>query len=125
MVSYGIYEPFDKQSKELPQIVDFTTTIPARLGVEFGYILSINKARGMTLQFIMEHPPFPNSKGQIAPPFEGEEFVRHNEYRFFLGDTFWLPLEDKVGPWRLITMLEGEVIADKTFNIIPDETANS
>lgn len=120
MVSYGIYSTFDKTTKQLPKIQEFTTTIPARLGVEFGYILEIKKARGKWISFEMEHPPFLNDEGQVSPTFTGEEFINASEYRFFLGDTFWLPLEDKVGTWRLKTYLDGELIADKKFEMITD-----
>jgi len=121
MESYGIYEPFDKAGKELPKIRDFTTRIPVGLGVEFGYILHIRKARGETLRFVMEHPPFCDAEGEVAPPFTGEEFINANDYRFFLGDTFWLPLEDKAGLWRLMTYLGDEMVAEKSFTAhLPD-----
>ena len=47
----------------------------------------------------------------------GEEFVNANEWRFFLGDTVWLSIEDKCGEWELITMLDGTEVAKMTFNL--------
>lgn len=120
MVSYGIYSPFDKKEKQLPKILEFTTKIPARLGVEFGYILEIKKARGRWISFEIEHPPFTDDDGNISPTFTGEEFINANEYRFFLGDTFWPPLEDKTGDWILRTYLDGELLAEKKFTAVPD-----
>jgi len=123
IINYGRYTPFVKGGKELPKIVEFTTEIPARLEVEFGMILEIRKARGERLEFVIDHPSFRNDDGTLAPPFTGELRITDNEYRFFLGDTFWPPLEDKIGPWRLQAFLGGEVVADKTFNIVPDPQA--
>ena len=93
---------------------------PARVGIEFGYILNIRKARGKKLQYTIEHPPFTDEDGEIMPPFTGEMFVRSNDWDFFLGDSIWEPVETKMGPWRLITELEGKVIADRTFHIVAD-----
>jgi hypothetical protein len=123
MRSYGIYTPFDRESDELPHILEFTETVPARVGVEFGYILEILKARGSLITFRIEHPPFNNDSGEVAPPFEGEQYVRSPQWRFFLGDTVWEPPEDKVGDWTLTTWLDGEEVAQRTFRLVPPEPA--
>ncbi len=115
--SYGIYTAWDRESKALPEIKEFTQEIPARLDVEFGYILEIKKGKGKQIQFRIEHPPFLDKNGEVAPPFTGEVYIRRNEWSFFLGDTIWAPVEDKCGSWRIIAELEGEVMADKTFEI--------
>jgi hypothetical protein len=115
MLSYGRYAPFDKGSKQLPRIVEFTTAIPVAEDVEFGYILRIRKGRGEKLEFRIDHPPFTDSSGDVTPPFVGEEYIRSSEYQFFLGDTFWQPFGDKVGEWKLSTRLMGREIASKTF----------
>jgi hypothetical protein len=121
MVSFGRYTPFDRRSKQLPQVLAFSTTLPAEVGVEFGYILQIRKARGMKLTFRIDHPPFPDESGQIAPPFTGEQYVRTSDYTFFLGDAVWAPAENKVGHWTLTTWLEGKQIACKTFTLVLPE----
>ena len=113
MHSHGLYDGWDRESKELPRLLKITTEIEAELDVEFGYILRIRNARNSRITFRIEHPPFMNSAGEIAPPFEGDLYVKTNDFRFFLGDTVWAPVEDKRGPWRLITWLDGEKIADK------------
>ncbi len=118
--SYGLYSAWDRDSRDLPEIKDFTMEIPARVGVEFGFILQIKKGRGKQIYFTIEHPPFLNESGQIAPPFTGEVYIRSNEWSFFLGDTIWEPVHDKIGPWRLIAELEGEIMADKTFQVVSD-----
>lgn len=120
MVSYGIYRSWDKASKELPVIEQFSEIISARLGIEFGYILKIKKAKGKKLHFCIEHPPFEDDKGEVMPPFVGELFVRTNDWDFFLGDTIWEPVSDKIGPWRLVTTIDGVVLGDKTFSIVAD-----
>ena len=121
MVSFGRYTPFDKQSDELPRVLEFTTEIPAEVGVEFGYILEIRKARGARLTFRIDHPPFPNETGEVTGPFTGEQYVRTSDYSFFLGDTVWPPAEDKAGDWTLTTWLDGERIGRKTFTLVPVE----
>jgi len=116
--SCGIYDGWDRESRELPTLVSITNEIEAKLDVEFGYILRIRNARNCRITFRIEHPPFMDSSGRPAPPFEGELYVKTNDYRFFLGDTIWSPVEDKRGEWRLITWLDDEKVADKTLMLI-------
>lgn len=118
MHSHGLYDGWDRDSKELPNLVKITTEIEAALDVEFGYILRIRNARNALIRFCIEHPPFLDSRGDPAPPFEGELYVKTNDYRFFLGDTVWDPVSDKRGPWRLLTWLDGELVADKTLMLV-------
>lgn len=120
LVSYGIYDGWDRDSKSLPQIVNFSRDVPARIGIEFGYILNFKKGKGKLLSYCIEHPPFLGKHGEVAPPFTGEEYVRTNDWNFYLGDTVWEPVEDKIGNWRLITSLEGRVVADETFTLLAD-----
>lgn len=117
MISWGIYQGWDRSSKSLPKLMAHETTIPARLGIEFGYILNIKKAKGKKVHFCIDHPPFFDSSGNISPPFTGDLYVKSNDWDFYLGDTLWDPIEDKVGEWRLVTELDGEVIAEKIFHI--------
>jgi len=133
--SCGLYTPIEKEGKELPKLVRFTEEIPCELGVEFGYILHIRKGRGMKLTFQIDHPSFfrdacpadlsrrSSAKaeglgGEIDPPFTGEEYVRSNDWKFFLGDTTWEPIEDKAGPWRIRSWLNGDIIADRTLTLV-------
>ncbi len=118
MHSHGLYDGWDRDSKELPNLVKITTEIEAALDIEFGYILRIRNARNSKITFRIEHPPFKDSSGNIAPPFDGELYVKTNDFRFFLGDTVWAPVDDKRGEWRLITWLEGEKVADKTLTLV-------
>ncbi|NQV33668.1 MAG: DUF3859 domain-containing protein, partial [Phycisphaeraceae bacterium] len=117
-VSYGIYTPWNRDAKTLPKILEFTRLIPARIDIEFGYILNIKKAKGKQLSFCIDHPPFRDKHGDIAPPFTGDEYVRSNDWHFFLGDAIWAPVHDKIGPWRLTVELDGQTIADETFTVI-------
>lgn len=118
MHSYGVYDGWDRESKELPRLVKITSEIETVLNVEFGYILRIRNARNSKIVFRIEHPPFKNSDGEMAPPFGGELYVKTNDFRFFLGDTIWEPVEDKRGAWRLITWLDGEKVADKILILV-------
>jgi hypothetical protein len=113
--SYGLYERWDRESRELPELIRITTEIEARLDVEFGYVLRIRNARNGKITFQIDHPPFMDSQGSPAAPFKGELYVKTNDFRFFLGDTVWEPIDDKRGEWRLQTWLDGEPVADKTL----------
>ena len=116
--SYGLYEGWNRESRELPNLVTITNEIEAALDIEFGYILRIRNARNCRITFRIEHPAFKDSSGKTAPPFEGGVCVKTNDYRFFLGDTIWSPIEDKRGEWRLITWLDDEKVADKTLLLV-------
>lgn len=116
--SYGLYDGWDRESKDLPNLVKITTEVETALDVEFGYILRIRNARNSRIFFRIEHPPFKDSSGGVAPAFTGELYVKTNDFRFFLGDTVWEPVDDKRGDWRLMTWLEGELVADKTIHLV-------
>ena len=118
MHSHGLYDGWNREAKELPRLLKITTEVKAALDVEFGYILRIRNARNSKISFRIEHPSFKDSEGGIAPPFVGELYVKTNDFRFFLGDSVWAPVEDKRGEWRLITWLDGDKIADKTLMLI-------
>ncbi len=117
LYSYGIYSPWDRESRDLPKLKEITTEIPITPDVEFGYVLEIKGAKGETVEFEINHPPFFGKDGLPAPPFTGEVVVRSNDWRFFLGDTVWEPYEDKAGQWLLITRLSNREIARKIFNL--------
>ncbi|WP_163710821.1 DUF3859 domain-containing protein [Mangrovibacterium lignilyticum] len=118
LYSWGEYSSWDKQSKALPKILNITNTIESDIGTEFGYVLKIKKAKGYKLDFRVIHPSFNDEFGEPMDDFTGEVYINSNDYEFFLGDCIWEPLDDKLGPWRLITELEGKVIADKTLYLV-------
>ncbi|MCG8311532.1 MAG: DUF3859 domain-containing protein [Cytophagales bacterium] len=115
IVSYGRYTKWDRESKELPKLVELTTEVKAEIGVEFGMIVEIFQAKGRFLDFVIEHPPFPDEHGNISPPFEGSYQIRNNPYVFFLGDTIWEPVDDKKGPWTMRVFMDGKELASKTI----------
>lgn len=115
--SYGLYTPWDRKSKLLPKIIKHTLEIPAEIGVEFGFILSVKRLKGEELDFRIDHPPFPDEEGNIMPPFEGSYFVNSNDFQFFLGDTVWAPIEDKRGEWCLSVSYKGKEVAGKSFHL--------
>ena len=61
--SYGIYTHWDKASKSLPQIMQFTTKVTAFIDVEFGLIVNIKKAKGEKLHYCIYHPGIIDSDG--------------------------------------------------------------
>lgn len=119
--SFGIYEAWDGNQKQVPRLKTFTTEVPARIGIEFGYMLHIDHGRGQRLDFEIDHPPWLNSSGDPEPPFRGSFYVRHNDFDFFLGDTVWEPWESKIGNWTLRTWHDGQLLAEKTFALIDPE----
>jgi len=62
--------------------------------------------------------PFKDELGNTVLPFTGEQFVRTNDFEFYIGDCVWEPLEDKLGKWELTTWHEGKIVAQKTFTLI-------
>jgi len=124
-VSHGIYSGWDPESDALPTLVSYTDTVPARLGIEFGYILRIRKARGKKLRWRIEHPPFPGKDGAVAPPFTGQFIVPASDYHFFLGDTIWEPVADKLGDWTLSTVVDEREPVRVTLHLVaPPEAEN-
>ncbi|BFM20173.1 DUF3859 domain-containing protein [Gilvimarinus japonicus] len=117
--SWGIYTPWNSESKALPKLLKVTREIPCELDVEFGYIANIKKAKNKKLQYCIYHPDIPDENGTPLPPFSGEEFIRQNDWNFFIGDTIWAPIENKQGPWRITLAIEGELVADETFKLLP------
>ena len=117
MYSYGEYSKWDRNSKEIPKILNFSTEIEAVPGTEFGYVLHVKQGKGETLTFKIDHPPFKDEQGKIRPPFTGEQFIRTNDFEFYLGDCIWEPIEDKLGKWEITTYYKGNVVANKIFRI--------
>lgn len=122
MQSFGIYTKWDSSSKALPQIQAFTTKVPAQLDVEFGFIINIKKAKGEKLHYCIYHPDIPDADSEVMPPFDGFEYVKDNDWHFYLGDTLWQPISNKIGDWRMTIELNGKLIADKTFSVFEQES---
>ncbi len=124
IVSYGIYTKWDAKAKSLPKIQEFTTEVVAELDIEFGMVVNFKKAKGHKIKFCIYHPDIPDDEGNIMPPFEGEEYVGNNNWDFYLGDTIWAPVSNKLGEWRMTIELKGKLVADKTFDLIEEEEKN-
>ncbi|WOH37867.1 DUF3859 domain-containing protein [Thalassotalea fonticola] len=120
--SYGIYELWNPKVKELPRIQNFTSEIPAVVDIEFGYILNVKKGKGCKLNFKISHPNILDKNGNVMAPFTGEVFVKTNDWSFFLGDTIWQPIQDKLGPWQIVIKYHEKIVADKTFNVVIKES---
>jgi len=118
IISYGQYTRWDRESKDLPELVSLTDSVEVELDVEFGMIIEIWQAKGRFIQFSIDHPPFTDNNGNVEPPFEGEYQVKTNPYRFFLGDTIWAPVDDKKGDWTMSVYIDGEELACKTIHLV-------
>lgn len=117
MLTFGIHSKWDAEDKALPKIKTFTLDIPLELDIEFGFIVNIKRAKNQKVRYCIYHPDIPGKDGEPMAPFDGEEYVRSNDWDFYLGDTLWEPLEDKAGEWRMTLELNGSIIADKTFTV--------
>lgn len=122
LVSCGIYSSWEEESKNLPQILSFTTDVKAEIDVEFGYIINVKKGKGIKLKFCVYHPDIPDKNGNVMEPFTGEVYVKNNDWSFYLGDTVWEPINNKLGNWRFVIECEGKIIADKTFELIDEKS---
>ena len=65
MYSFGEYSAWDRESKAIPKILNFTTEIEAKIGTEFGYVLRIKQGKGELLTFRIDHPPFKDENGRL------------------------------------------------------------
>lgn len=117
MVNYGQYEKWDRTTRKLPELIHISDTVEADIDVEFGYIIEISGAKGKTLNFRIDHPPFKDKFGNIEPSFTGEYFIDSNRFSFYLGDCIWAPVEDKLGKWTMTTIIENDIIAQKTIQL--------
>lgn len=115
IISYGEYTRWNRDSKDLPELINLSYEVKAVVDVEFGMIVEIIHGKGWFLQYEIEHPPFPDEQGNITPPFTGEYQVRTNPCRFFLGDTIWEPVNDKLGTWTLRIFISEQIKAEITL----------
>jgi hypothetical protein len=118
LISWGIYTQWNSITKDLPKLIKMTRDIPCELDVEFGYILNIKKAKNKKIHYCIHHPQIPDAAGVPMAPFAGEEFIKQNDWNFFIGDTIWAPLADKKGPWRITLVIEQQLVADETFQLL-------
>lgn len=121
MRTYGIYTRWDSEAKELPRITDVTTRVGAKIDVEFGFVVNVKGAKNQELYYCIDHPGILDASGIVRPPFDGTVYVKTNDWNFYLGDTIWEPISDKLGDWRMTLEIDGKVVAEKTFELVPVE----
>lgn len=119
--TFGTYSKWDADSKELPTPVENTTHIPAIVDIEFGFVVNVKGGKNQKLRFCIDHPQIKDAAGDIRPPFTGDVYVKSNDWNFFLGDTIWEPLDDKLGHWHLSLKWNDKVVAEKTFLVLLPE----
>ncbi len=115
--SYGIYTKWHEDSKELPKIQEFTRRFPAEIDIEFGFVANIKHAKNEQVRYCIYHANIPDDRGVPRPPFDGEVYVRTNDWDFFLGDTIWAPIHDKRGTWRMTLEIDSLLVADESFEV--------
>jgi hypothetical protein len=111
----------EQGSRDIPKILEFTNIVEAIEGNEFGMILHITGGKGSKIDYCIKHPPFKDKNGNTEPDFTGTCLVNTNDYKFYIGDCIWLPLEDKCGTWLVQVLFEGKVIAEEKFEVIPEK----
>jgi len=117
ILHYGIYEQWEHKGRGLPKIQKVTSNIPAIIDIEFGISINVKRGKGITLSWCIEHPEISDKRGRLMAPFEGREYVRNNDWTFYLGDTIWAPEHDKVGLWRMYIQYESRIIAEQGFDV--------
>ncbi|MGL1958463.1 MAG: DUF3859 domain-containing protein [Colwellia sp.] len=125
ITTYGIYKHWDEHSKELPKIIEFTQKVNAKENIEFGFTLNVKKAKGKKLTYTIYHPNIPDDQGLVMPPFSGDIYVENNNWDFYLGDCIWPPIDNKLGVWRMTIDLNGQVIAEKSFEVTREDPEGS
>lgn len=115
--TFGIHSRWDSNSKELPRLIDVTTDVPAEIDIEFGFVVNIKNAKNKEMHFCINHPGIRDSAGKRRSPFDGSVYVKTNDWDFYLGDTVWEPIDDKIGDWHMWLEIDGAVIAEKTFTV--------
>lgn len=118
IISYGKYTPWDRDSKSLPELLEMSEVVKAEVGVEFGMLVEIRKGKGRYLDYQIDHPPFTDEYGVPSPPFEGVHQIRTNPHIFFLGDTIWEPVADKIGAWTMSIFCEDILLASKKLQLV-------
>ncbi|MEM7475943.1 MAG: DUF3859 domain-containing protein [Planctomycetota bacterium] len=116
--SFGIYDHWDPESKTLPRVIEFTTTVQAKIDIEFGMVVNITGAKNQLLEYCIDHPGIRDDAGKVRAPFVGEIYVKSNDWDFYLGDTIWNPIDDKLGLWRMTVSFDGIVAAEKSFDVV-------
>lgn len=115
IINYGEYKKWDRSSKALPSLIKICESVKGSINTEFGMIVEINGAKGIAIDYKVDHPPFLNEKGLIDPPYTGNYFINSNKYTFYLGDCIWEPIEDKTGNWTFTVFYNNKPIAQKTI----------
>lgn len=115
--SFGIYDHWDAESKVLPKIQEFTTQVEAVVDIEFGFVVNIQHAKNQLIDYCIYHPGILDEHGRVRKPFDGQVYAKTNDWDFYLGDTIWEPISDKLGNWRMTVSLGGRVVAEKTFEV--------
>ena len=88
-----------------------------KIDVEFGMVVNIKGAKNQELSYCIDHPGILDADGNRRAPFDGTVFVKTNDWDFYLGDTIWDPINDKLGSWRMALELKNQVIAEKVFEL--------
>lgn len=116
--TYGIYSQWDSASKDLPRFIESTTQIPARVDIEFGMVINVKGGKNLPLNFCIDHPGIRDDRGRRRKPFADTVYVKTNDWDFYLGDTIWEPIDDKIGTWRMTIELQGHIVAEQSFQLI-------
>ena len=80
-------------------------------------MINVKGGKNKELFYCIDHPGILDSDGNRRDPFDGTVYVKTNDWDFYLGDTIWNPIEDKLGVWRMWVELDDKVVAEKSFEV--------
>lgn len=115
--TFGVYSKWNSNAKELPSFIQSTTRIPAQIDVEFGLVINVKGGKNLPINFCIDHPGISDEHGIKRPAFEDTVYIKTNDWDFYLGDTIWQPIEDKLGKWRMTLELQGAIVAEQSFEL--------
>ena len=114
---YGIYQTWENKGRNLPKIQTVCTHVPATIDIEFGITIGVFNGKGKRIDWCIDHPQITDKKGRKMAPFTGCEFIKTNDWDFYLGDTIWAPEQDKVGDWHIYIEYNDEIVIEQTFDV--------
>ena len=96
MRTFGIYTKWESAARTLPKISEVTTKVTAVVDVEFGFIVNVTGGKNQEMYYCIDHPGILDDQGKRRPPFDGTVYIKTNDWDFYLGDTIWEPINDKL-----------------------------
>ena len=59
----------------------------------------------------------PDENNIPMTPFTGEVYIKSNDFRFYIGDCIWSPVDNKTGIWEISAQINNKTVANINFEI--------